>query len=323
MEIGIRWRKMKRNRVEMGENGGEPRATRNPRSPQPHLVSLVATKTTGLGASAGFSFCRLLAGGGPARSPAGRGRPLAENETLDAPTCGDGRQAPPTGSASSANRKPSRCVHHLKSHSPIGRALCPSLSSPSLILPIPAPIGPTARPSARGPYPYPGGAVALGPPLVAPFAHEPRQPPALAQLVPVDGGLRAPRRLRLQGGLCRWGGMRGEKCWCCAPQWGEPAPPPINITPQPALGVPQKLPGTPQTAPRTGGDPVPPQRPPKVFGCLHAPPGCPQLPPWCPQMDLGTTQYPKNPPIILQMDGGPFYDSSPPQRCPQTTPRCP
>ena len=227
MEIGIRWRKMKRNRVEMGENGGEPRATRTPRSPQPHLVSLVATKTTGLGASAGFSFCRLLAGGGPARSPAGRGRPLAENETLDAPTCGDGRQAPPTGSASSANRKPSRCVHHLKSHSPIGRALCPSLSSPSLILPIPAPIGPTARPSARGPYPYPGGAVALGPPLVAPFAHEPRQPPALAQLVPVDGGLRAPRRLRLQGGLCRWGGgMRGEKCWCCAPQWGENRPPP-------------------------------------------------------------------------------------------------
>ena len=264
---------------------------------------------------------------------------MAENETLDAPTCGDGRQAPPTGSASSANRKPSRCVHHLKSHSPIGRALCPSLSSPSLILPIPAPIGPTARPSARGPYPYPGGAVALGPPLVAPFAHEPRQPPALAQLVPVDGGLRAPRRLRLQGGLCRWGGMRGEKCWCCAPQWGETPPPQITITPQPALGVPKSSQGPPKppqgppcapTAPPKGlwvpactprMPPTPPYGAPKwTWGPAYTP----KNPPLCPQMDLGTTVYPKNPPIILQMDGGPFYDSSPPpQRCPQTTPRRP
>lgn len=52
-----------------------------------YLVSLVATKTTGLGASAGLSFWRLAAGCALARSPELRGRPLAEKGTPPPTTC--------------------------------------------------------------------------------------------------------------------------------------------------------------------------------------------------------------------------------------------
>lgn len=47
----------------------------------PYLVSFVATNTTGLGASAGFSFCRLAAGCVLERIPEARGLPLAEKGT--------------------------------------------------------------------------------------------------------------------------------------------------------------------------------------------------------------------------------------------------
>lgn len=156
----------------MRTDGSELRASRPPRSPRPHLVSLVATKTTGLGASAGFSFCRLLAGGGPARSPAGRGRPLAENETLDAPTCG-GQPSSPAHRKRPLRQSEAPAEHQSpQALTPIGHALRPCPFSPT---------HPRSHWSNRAPVntetvPVPGGG---GDPRHPPRSHAcPRGPPA-------------------------------------------------------------------------------------------------------------------------------------------------